>query len=234
MTREDPILHVSTEAGYDRWAEIYDDEPNPLIAVEEPLAEKWMGPVAGLRLLDLGCGTGRHSHRFSRAGADVDAIDVSAEMLAKAMSKPGAAAIRFQRQDVTQELPFWDHSFDRVMCGLVLDHINDLDAFFAEALRVCKPNGFALFTVMHPAMMLRGVTARFRDPVTGKETRPASASNSLSAYVMAALAAGWKIDHLSEHVVEKALADRMERAEKYLGWPILVGMRLRPGLEKSP
>jgi malonyl-CoA O-methyltransferase len=80
---------------------------------------------------------------------------------------------------------------------------------------------------MHPAMMLRGVQARFTDPASGRETRPASQPNQISDYVMAALHAGLTIDHFSEHSVDPDLAQRVPRAEKYLGWPILLMMRLR-------
>ncbi|HUU94744.1 MAG TPA: hypothetical protein VM487_03320 [Phycisphaerae bacterium] len=45
---------------------------------------------------------------------------------------------------------------------------------------------------------------------------------------MAAVHAGLKIDHISEHVVPDALAARMERARRYVGWPILLMLRLRP------
>ena len=81
---------------------------------------------------------------------------------------------------------------------------------------------------MHPAMMLRGVQARFHDPVSGREIRPASVPNQLSDYVMAAVRAGFVIDHLSEHAVDEALANHLERARRYLGWPLLFLMRLAP------
>lgn len=45
---------------------------------------------------------------------------------------------------------------------------------------------------------------------------------------MAAAKAGFAFDHLSEQSVDEALADRLERARKYLGWPMLFLMRLAP------
>jgi malonyl-CoA O-methyltransferase len=81
---------------------------------------------------------------------------------------------------------------------------------------------------MHPAMMLRGVQARFWDPQSGQEVRPESQVHSLSDYVMAALNAGLRIRHLSEHSIEQSLAERYPRGRKYLGWPILFLMALAP------
>ena len=54
------------------------------------------------------------------------------------------------------------------MCGLVIDHIANLEGLFREMKRICKPDGFVLVSVMHPAMMLRGVQAR----VHGSGNRP--------------------------------------------------------------
>jgi hypothetical protein len=78
-------------------------------------------------------------------------------------------------------------------------------------------------------MMLRGVQARFHDPASGREIRPASCPHQLSDYMMAAIRTGFIPDHLSEHAVDEALANRLERARRYLGWPLLFLMRLVPG-----
>jgi hypothetical protein len=76
--------------------------------------------------------------------------------------------------------------------------------------------------------MLKGVQARFTDPATGRETRPASVAHQLSDYVMAALGAGLRIGDLCEHVADDALAARVPRAARYVGWPLLFMMVLRP------
>lgn len=226
MTSE--IDHLSTRDGYNHWAAVYDDEQNPLVGMEEPWVARLLGDVRGLSVLDVGCGTGRHSLPLAAAGAVVHALDFSEEMLARGREKPGAANVEFRAHDLAVPLPFGDRAFDRVLCGLVIDHIADLGLLFRELRRVCRDSGFAVVSTMHPAMMLRGVQARFHDPVSGRETRPASCPHQISDYVMAAARAGWAFDHLSEHTVDEALAGRMERAQKYLGWPLLFLMRLVP------
>ena len=227
MERDDSVVSeiVPTSVGYDQWAAIYDRDANPLPALEEPLVEQLLGEVDGLDVLDLGCGTGRHSVRLAAAGARVTALDFSAKMLAEARAK--ARDVRFQVHDLSQPLPFPDESFDRVLCALVVDHIEALDRLFGEMHRVCRSTGYVVVSGMHPAMMLRGVQARFRLPETDREIRPASYPNQMSDYVMAAARAGFTFDHFSEHVVDEDLASRIERARKYLGWPMLFLMRLR-------
>ena len=219
---------LSTQEGYDRWSEIYDEEANPLVMIEEPEVERALGAVAGLRILDVGCGTGRHAVRLARAGAEVTGIDFSSGMLDKARGKPGAHAVRFVHQDASGALPFDPRSFDRVISCLVVDHVRDLTAFFGELHRVCRDDGSILVSVMHPAMMLKGVQARFKDPRTGQEVRPESVANHLSDYVMGALGAGLRIVELSEHAVDEGLVARNPRAEKYLNWPLLFLMKLAP------
>ena len=185
-----------------------------------------IGNVAGLAVADIGCGTGRHAIRLATAGARVTALDFAEGMLERARAKPGAEAIRFIRHDLTKPFPLESGSFDRVLCCLVLDHIADLNGFFAELGRICKPAGLVVISVMHPAMMLRGVQARFIEPASGRRIYPQSQPNQISDYVMAAVHACLHLEHLSEHAVDSALAASSPRAAKYLGWPLLLLMRL--------
>jgi malonyl-CoA O-methyltransferase len=217
---------VETRAGYDRWAEIYDGEDNPLVKLEELHVDRLLGDVRKLDVLDHGCGTGRHALRLAERGARVTAVDFSAGMLAKAKRKPFAERVRFLVHDVHEELPFERASFERVVCALVLDHVRDLEGALRDMLRVLRPGGAVVITVMHPALMLRGVSARFTDPASGRETRPASEAHSISDYVRAALAAGADIDAIEEHAVDEQLARTSPRAQKYVGWPVLLALRL--------
>jgi malonyl-CoA O-methyltransferase len=217
---------LPTREGYDRWAEIYDEEDNPLIRLEERFLPAVLGDVRGLDVVDLGCGTGRHAVAAAAAGARVTAVDFSDAMLARARAKPGAESVRFVVHDLQRPLPFGGGAFDVALSCLVLEHLADLDAFFGEVRRVCRPGGRAVLTAMHPAMMLRGITARFADPATGRDVRPRSYPNQISDYVMAATRAGWRLAHLGEHAVDEELAATTPRAQRYLGWPLLLVMRL--------
>jgi len=222
------IEHLPTREGYDRWAPIYDGEDNPLVLLEERHLTPLLGDVRGLDLVDLGCGTGRQAVRLAAAGARVTAVDFSDGMVAKARGKPGWDRVRFVAHDLTRPLPFAEQAFDRVLSCLVLDHIGDLAAFFSECRRVCRPDGFVLVSVFHPALMLRGIQARFIDPATGRDVRPASHANQVSDYVMGVVRSGLRLEHMSEHAVDDELAARSPRSAKYLGWPLLLLLRLRP------
>jgi ubiquinone/menaquinone biosynthesis C-methylase UbiE len=91
-----------------------------------------VGP--GVRVLDLGCGGGRHAFEVLRRGGDVVAFDMDqseldgvAAMFA-AMDKegevpPGASGRTVQ--GTALDMPFEDESFDRVIAAEVLEHIPD-------------------------------------------------------------------------------------------------------------
>ena len=213
-------------SGYDRWSEVYDHDRNPLVALEEPVVRAALGAVSGLQVLDLGCGTGRPALWLAGAGAAVTAVDFSEGMLNEARRKHGASKVRFVVHDLHHPLPFEVAAFDRVVSGLVLEHLSDLSFVFGEARRVLKPGGRAVISAMHPAMQLRGVEARFTDPTTGEKVQPGSLAHTLGEFVMAAVRAGFWLEAITEQAPDAAFAARFPRAERYVGWPMLVVLQL--------
>ncbi|MHC5111242.1 MAG: class I SAM-dependent methyltransferase [Planctomycetota bacterium] len=219
---------IDTRAGYDRWSQVYDGDGNPLVATEQPVLERMVGDPTGRTILDVGCGTGRHSIDLAKRGGRVTAVDFSRGMLDKALAKPGAGAVSFVQHDLRTTLPFEDRRFEIVVCALVLDHIHALTHFYAELKRVCRRDGRIVTTVMHPAMMLKGVQARFIDPETTDRVVLDSAPNMTSDYVNAVHAAGLSIELMEEHGVTEDIASKCPRAVPYLNWPILLAMVLTP------
>lgn len=221
ISNSELIKVLPTREGYDRWAEIYDEEDNPLISLENRFFSELLGPVKGLRLLDVGGGTGRHAIPLAAAGATVTVVDFSEKMVEKAQKKSGVEEVKFIRQDFSRGLVFKSDSFDKIICCLVLEHIVDLKSLMSEFFRVCRNNGTVLITLMHPAMNLVGIHARFTDPSSGEKIGPKSFSYSISDYVTAGLISNLKLNILREYSVDEELIRVSERAKKYLGWPLL-------------
>jgi ubiquinone/menaquinone biosynthesis C-methylase UbiE len=111
-------------------------------ALEERLLLDRIGPPAGLRVLDVGCGDGVMAVRLAAAGAHVTGLDASAAMLAAARHRAGSArvALDLVRGDAAA-LPFADGSFDRVVSVATLCFSADPARAIGEMARVLTPGG---------------------------------------------------------------------------------------------
>lgn len=115
-----------------------------------------LGVEPGDRLLDLGCGFGRHAFEAARRGASVVALDAGPDEVAQVRATigamveageltPGHPATAVQGDALA--LPFADGTFDRVIASEVLEHIPDDTAAMAELARVLRPGGTMAVTV---------------------------------------------------------------------------------------
>ena len=112
--------------------------------------------TAGDRVLDMGCGAGRHAFALYRRGADVVALDLDeAELkdvagMFAAMREEGEVPAGATAQAVrgsAYALPFEDETFDRVVAAEVLEHLPQDERAMAELFRVLKPGGLIAVTV---------------------------------------------------------------------------------------
>ena len=107
-----------------------------------------LGVRAGDRLLDVGCGAGRHAYEAVQRGARVVAYDLDASevkdtaTVLRALGGPGWAV----NGDVLR-VPFPDACFDRVIAAEVLEHVPDDKGALGELARVLRPGGVLAVTV---------------------------------------------------------------------------------------
>ncbi|MGH7982088.1 MAG: class I SAM-dependent methyltransferase [Candidatus Udaeobacter sp.] len=101
-----------------------------------------LGP--GMKVLELGCGTGYFTRELARSGADVVAIDVSPELLEIAKANCSAPNVRYEIQNA-YELSYPDAVFHSVVGSSVLHHL-EIEEAIREIYRVLKPSGAIYFT----------------------------------------------------------------------------------------
>jgi len=106
----------------------------------------------GERLLDAGCGEGRHCFGALERGARVVGLDLDRDSLAAA-----AGGLRNRAAELgslgamihgdTFHLPFRDASFDKVICSEVMEHVHDYRGAARELARVTRPHGMVAVTI---------------------------------------------------------------------------------------
>jgi len=110
----------------------------------------------GARVLDVGCGSGRHTAAAYRLpGARVVGVDVAADELEAArerlqlhdrLAAHGGGRWHFCAAD-GRRLPFGDGRFDLVICAEVLEHVPADGRVLAEIARVLRPGGDLVVSV---------------------------------------------------------------------------------------
>ncbi len=110
----------------------------------------------GMTILELGCGAGYFTKELARSGAEIVAIDVSADLLEIAKANCPASNVRYEIQDACA-LTHPDAIFDSVVGSSILHHL-EIEAALREMCRVLKPNGTIYFTepnMLNPQIALQ-------------------------------------------------------------------------------
>jgi SAM-dependent methyltransferase len=164
---------------YDVWHQrIHDADPGHDDASSPwyRLVAEYIGPVAGLRVLEVACGRGGFVRALAAAGAIVTGCDFSAAALraagqrVSASSPPSPPALI---QADAQNLPFATASFDLLVSCETIEHLPDVQSAVNEMYRVVRPGARLLLTTPNYAnfMGLYDLYARLRHPAR-KDDQP--------------------------------------------------------------
>ncbi len=119
---------------------------------ERPAMLARMPPLAGLRVLDVGCGSGWYAATMTQAGASVTSFDLNAEFVSMTRRRLADHADAHVA-DLSKPLNFaGDAEFDLVVAPLVMHYLQDWRGPLGEFHRVLRPGGKLLFSTHHPFM----------------------------------------------------------------------------------
>jgi len=101
-------------------------------------------PFQGMKMLDVGIGTGIFALEFAKKGVEISGIDPSEKMIEIAV-KRGLSA----RLGSGEAIPFGDNLFDVVLSMTSMEFSHNPDKFVSEMARVAKPAGIIIVAVLN-------------------------------------------------------------------------------------
>jgi SAM-dependent methyltransferase len=211
-----------------------------------PLLTRLLEPIPGARYLDLGCGEGQGMRHLAAGGAGtVVGCDLNPHLLARAATT--GSVVRGRLPDLG-----WAQAgaFDGGYAVLVLEHLDDIRRFFAEARRVIRPGGTFVVIANHPAFTAPGAGAVFDSsdgsvywewgPYFEESAAPQPAGDGpagsrtivfhhrpLGVLLDEAAAAGWSLERFVELGVGEGTAGRDSLLALQRHIPRLLGVRWR-------
>lgn len=207
---------------FNRWAQIYDAQSNPLLLLEERTATPILPTVSGGNVLDVGCGTGRWLTRLEALNpGSLTGLDCSKTMLERAREKVRPTT-KLQHGDCSA-LPGEDSFYTYVMASFLLSYLKDLEAFARECARIVRPGGWMLISDMHPATAAeRGWTRSFH--VDGTKVEIAAYSRSLAEIIAIFQQNAFEVRALIEPAFEEPEQSIFEDVGKLAEYENLAGV----------
>jgi malonyl-CoA O-methyltransferase len=143
---------LDAQAAYALWAPTYPPRAhNALMALEQQTVLSLLPELAGLTVVDIGCGSGRYLRELRDRGANPIGLDLSVPMLTRARQ----ITARVARANLCA-LPVDAMAVDVIVCGLALGDVPNLEIALVEMARALRPGGCVVYSVIHPLGGPRG------------------------------------------------------------------------------
>lgn len=220
---------MSNRQLYNTWSHFYDTYPNPTVAIDDLSVPPFYENVLGQHVLDIGCGTGRHSLRFVAQNCDVTGLDLSEGMLEQAAKKIASPLFHPVRSDFFTYIK--EHTraieageakpFDFAIMSLALEHFPSPDPVFADVAKILKSAGQFLITEIHPARSSQGALAHFKIPGSDEELHLEGFSHSETTIREAATKNGFSLETVRDFVGTDLLAQKQPKWSRYKDVPMV-------------
>jgi ubiquinone/menaquinone biosynthesis C-methylase UbiE len=221
---------INPEKGYDIWAVSYDDQPdNLMLALDEAVFTGLAAELelAGKKIVDVGCGTGRHWKKiFDTLPAQLTGYDVSEGML-NILQQKFPAAETYQLTD-NKLFRTEDNSCDIIISTLTMAHIENAKDALQEWNRVLKPGGNVIITDYHPEVLQKGGQRTFKHD--GKTIAVKNHIHPVEELKTIAGQLGWVLLRLNERQIDDAVKYYYEKQnaihvfDSFKGMPVIYGL----------
>jgi len=204
--------------------------------------------ISGLKILDLGCGEGGYARKLAESGADVTAVDCSEMAIDYAIS-----AAEKEKLDITHLVRnsndlygIAEHSFDIVLCAMMMMDVEDLNGTLKEISRVLKVQVKVFISILHPCFkppvehhwikendMAQVVVKNYFTPtewegkIAGIEQSLIYRHKTLSDYVKIFAQNGFYISDMNEPIPTEEQTAKSPRIEWLTRIPMYLFMELR-------
>ena len=204
------LAPVDLAEGYDVWAPDYDTPDNPFFAMGEAVVLPILDGLPPGDAIDAMCGTGRYARHLADRGHRVRGYDLSPGMLDLAREKVPEADLAVAEATA---LPAATASADVLVNALAINHVEDLDAAFAEAARVLRPGGHLVLVSMSGYFVGSRLTPLLEHASDGRVGYLPEWNHSTGDYLRAALGAGFDVLACEELVAAVTGDDDTESSE---------------------
>jgi ubiquinone/menaquinone biosynthesis C-methylase UbiE len=172
-----------------------------------PQVSAFLGDLEGKRVLEIGCGLGRHSVLLAKSGASVTSFDLSLKSVVAARERAAMNAVGDNVAVVVaaaEALPFADASFDIIFGRSILHHL-EVFPTLSELHRVLRPKGKAAFV---EPMGMNPVLNFAREHIPYRHKNPRGADRPLNYADIKAWCEGFR----EVRYFERSLLGMLERA----------------------
>jgi SAM-dependent methyltransferase len=191
---------VSPRKGYAEWAATYEEAVPDQLDIRPLESLKSVNWRDAKECLDLACGTGRTGQWLkSRGIATIDGIDLTPEMLERAVAK---GIYRALFSGSVEDTGISRAHYDLIVMSLVDEHLATLGAVYQEAYRVSTAGAKFVVVGMHPFFFMTGMPTHFKD-MMGNPKAIETHIHLVSDHVTAALSAGWTLTEMYEGVIDE-------------------------------
>lgn len=188
---------MNVKKAYSSWSEQYDTNENKTRDLEALALREMLNGKSFENCLEIGCGTGKNTKFLIEICAHVTAVDLTEEMLNVAKAKIRNERVSFLQADIMQDWNFVSHTFELVVCSLVLEHIQDIYSIIKNISANLKDGGILYIGELHPFKQYMGSKAKFN---TAKGEQIVTCfTHHISDFTDAAKSAGLKIDFIGEY-----------------------------------